>query len=118
MPFRQRSPSELAVFVSSEALTGSGLREVVVAAIALGGADAKAQVAERRCRDDCQFFPMIFQSLPVLLEWRATRAWSQSGKSCAGCLNRWTCLSRRVSVAPLPSVAPWIHENSLLIEHP
>jgi signal transduction histidine kinase len=47
MPYRQRSPGELATLVSSESLTGSGLPEAVVAAIALGGAAAKAQVAER-----------------------------------------------------------------------
>jgi len=47
VPYRERSSSELAVLVSSEAITGSGLPEAVVAAIALGRADAKALVAER-----------------------------------------------------------------------
>jgi signal transduction histidine kinase len=47
MPYRRRSPGELAALVSSDSLTGSGLPEAVVAAIALGRADAKARVAER-----------------------------------------------------------------------
>jgi signal transduction histidine kinase len=45
--YRERSPGELAGVLSSEALTGSGLPEAVVAAIALDRADAKWQVAER-----------------------------------------------------------------------
>src|SRR5262245_7366041 len=45
--YRERSSGELWGFLSSEALTGSGLPEAVVAAIALDRADAKSRVAER-----------------------------------------------------------------------
>jgi signal transduction histidine kinase len=55
-PYSERSRDELTVLVSSEALTGSGLPEAVVAAVALGRADAKARVAER----------LLLGQLPVL----------------------------------------------------
>ncbi len=47
VPYRERSASDLGTLVSSEGLTESGLPEAVVAALALGRADMKAQVAER-----------------------------------------------------------------------
>lgn len=55
--YRERSSEELAVLVSSEALTGSGLPEAVVAAVALGRADAKAQVAERLLSGELPVLP-------------------------------------------------------------
>jgi signal transduction histidine kinase len=45
--YRERSAAELSGLLSSEALTGSGLPEAVVAAVALDDADAKSRVAER-----------------------------------------------------------------------
>jgi signal transduction histidine kinase len=63
VPYRERSSSELARLLSSEGLTESGLPESVVAAVALGRADMKAQVAERLLSGQ---LPVLPDDLPQL----------------------------------------------------
>lgn len=46
-PYAKRAQSELVSLLSSAALTGNGLPEAVVAAMALGDTDAKARVGDR-----------------------------------------------------------------------
>jgi hypothetical protein len=46
-PFLERSEAELEALLSSAALSGSGLPEALVAAVALGRPEVQAQVAER-----------------------------------------------------------------------
>ncbi len=63
VPYRERSAGDLGTLVSSEGLTESGLPEAVVAALALGRADMKAQVAERLLSGQ---LPVLPDDLPQL----------------------------------------------------
>jgi signal transduction histidine kinase len=64
-PFLERSESELEALLPSTALSGSGLPEALVAAVALGRPDARAQVAQRLLAG---LLPVDPDELPYLTE--------------------------------------------------